>query len=62
MASDSEKLFIVLKRNAKNALIDWSQFKVFRTRNAARVYAKNKNSRTNRFKYVVRVASWGPES
>ena len=60
MSTDIEILFIVTKtfRATKKVM---APFKVFRTRAAARKYAKDRNAESKRYHYTAIPATWGPE-
>ena len=62
MASDNEILFLVIKSlRSGPTKKQLAPIKVFRTRNAARVYAMANNAKSKRYHYKVMPASWGPE-
>lgn len=60
MASDNETLYFVTKKNLLGTPIAGSKPLLFRTRKAARDYARDKTKKSRRFRYVVTPAKWGP--
>lgn len=60
MASDNEVLYLVTKKTLTYARIDGTPL-LFRTRKAARDYARDKNKKSKKFRYTVVPAKWGPE-
>lgn len=60
MAADNEKLYVVAAA-PKNKPTLITRLKVFRTRDKARTFARNKNKNALKLHYRVLPASWGPE-
>lgn len=59
MSEKLEALWLVKRHDPT-----WSEpdsYKIFRTRQAARKYAKDKGERSKRYHWVVMRATWGPE-
>ena len=60
MASDNETLYFVTKQSITLFKIPNPKPWLFRTRKAARDFAKAKNKKSRRFRYSVTPAKWGP--
>ena len=65
MSADNEKLWVVTRHKLKPGYLfpisDNVPFKVFRTRLAARKYAKDMTEKAKRYGYYVDGVTWGPE-
>ena len=59
MASDNETLYFVTKKNLIGTTMSGKPL-LFRTRKAARDYARDKTKKSRRFRYSVTPAKWGP--
>lgn len=59
MASDNETLYFVTKKTLTGLQVPGKPW-LFRTRKAARDFARDKNKKSKKFRYHVTPAKWGP--